>query len=177
MQMQACSWLGEKFPDVNLALHAGELDLNLVDSNHLENHISKAVFETNVKRIGHGVDLLSESNAADILKKMAQDKIAIEILQTSNQFILGVDATRHPFNTYFQAGVPVILSTDDPGIFRCKLANEYCSLAKNYNYLTYNDFKQFAQNSIEFSFLGKEVKEIQFKNLENKLLQFENHFD
>ena len=105
---------------------------------------------------------------------MAKDKIAIEILQTSNQFILGVDATRHPFSSYFQAGVPIILSTDDPGILRCKLADEFSSLAKNYDYLTYNDFKQFAQNSIVFSFLGKVDKEVQLKNLEKKLILFEN---
>jgi adenosine deaminase len=176
MQMLVCSWLGEKFPDVNLALHAGELDLSLVAEKHLENHISQAVFKTNVKRIGHGVDLLYESDSKDILEKMSNEKIAIEILQSSNQFILGVDASRHPFSSYYEAGVPIVISTDDPGILRCRLADEFCTLAKNYSFLQYNDFKNFAKNSILFSFLEQKEKAVQLKKLENKLIHFENQY-
>jgi adenosine deaminase len=47
--------------------------------------------------------------------------VLVEINLTSNDLILGVTGTHHPFTMYRSYGVPVALSTDDPGIERIDL--------------------------------------------------------
>lgn len=103
---------------VNTSLHAGELTLGLVKPENMNSHIREAVFVAGANRIGHGVDVAFESNSTSLLDKMRKDKVAIEINLTSNEFILGVKNDAHPFMLYRQAGVPIVISTDDPGILR-----------------------------------------------------------
>jgi len=51
--------------------------------------------------------------------------VLVEINLTSNADILGISGKHHPFATYRSYGVPVALSTDDPGIERIDLTHEY----------------------------------------------------
>ena len=53
------------------------------------------------------------------------------------------------------AGVPVVLSTDDAGVSRIDLSNEYFRAARDYP-LGYRDLKEIARNSIEHAFLDAE---------------------
>jgi hypothetical protein len=66
--------------------------------------------------------------------------------------ILGVSGDQHPFATYRRFGVPVALSTDDPGIERIDLIHEYVRAVADHA-LAYADLKQLVRNSIEYSFL------------------------
>lgn len=84
--------------------------------------------------------------------------MAIEILLVSNQIILGVSGKDHPFPIYFDRGVPIILATDDGGVLRTDLSEQYVVIASNYPNIRYLDFKKFVRNSIEYSFLkGKGI--------------------
>jgi len=174
MQMRACRWLQKQFPEVNIALHAGELSSDLVAPEHLSFHIAEAVAIAGAKRVGHGVDLCTENDFELILARMRKEEIAIEILPTSNDFILRIADAAHPFELYFRAGLPIIVASDDPGLLRCTLASEYFRLARSYPFLKYEDFKQFSFNSIKHSFLGSAQKVALIKILEGKFDLFEN---
>src|SRR4029077_10831801 len=54
--------------------------------------------------------------------------------------ILGVRGKDHPLPAYLAAGVPVVLSTDDAGVARIDLTNEYFRAARDYG-LSYRQLK------------------------------------
>jgi adenosine deaminase len=110
------------------------------------------VEQARTDRIGHGVDVMYEELPHELLKNMADKGVLVEINLTSNDLILGVSGKRHPFETYRAYGVPVALSTDDPGIERIDLTHEYVRAVETYG-LSYADLKELVRNSVEFSFL------------------------
>ena len=83
---------------------------------------------------------------------MARDRIAVEINLTSNDLILGVAGARHPLNLYRRAGVPVVLATDDAGVSRGDLTQEYLRAATEQG-LGYRDLKAISRASLEYAFL------------------------
>ena len=85
---------------------------------------------------------------------MARDKVMVEVNLSSNRSILAVGPDRHPFRWLTSKGVPVSLSTDDPGITRTTLSEEY-ALAASYG-ASYTDLVTSARNAIAFSFLAGE---------------------
>lgn len=140
------------YPKVHVSLHAGELVPGLVPPEGLCCHIRLAVEEAGTDRIGHGVDVMYEDHPYELLKTMADKGVLVEINLTSNDLILGVSGNKHPFATYRKFGVPVALSTDDPGIERIDLTHDYARAVTDYA-LTYADLKEMVRNSIEYSFL------------------------
>ena len=150
--MQMISWLGALYPRVNVALHAGELTLGLVPPSDLRFHIREAVEVGKAKRIGHGVSISYEREATQLLQTMRQRDVAVEICLTSNDVILGVSGARHPFPDYLTAGVPTTLASDDEGIARIDLTNEYVRAMETYR-LPYRQLKQISRNSLTYSFL------------------------
>ena len=104
------------------------------------------------KRIGHGVAIAYERDATGLLTTMRERGVLVEICLTSNAVILGVAGSQHPFPHYLSAGVPVTLATDDEGVSRIDLTNEYLRAATTYR-LGYPDLKQLARNSLTYSFL------------------------
>lgn len=152
LQMQMLQFLGTQFPDVKIALHAGELTLGLVPPDDLRFHIRQAVEVAQADRIGHGVDVLYEDQPFDLLEELRQRGVLVEICLTSNEVILNVQGEEHPFRQYWAAGVPMALASDDEGISRIDLSNEFLLAAQRYG-LGYPDLKRLARNSLEYSFL------------------------
>ena len=104
-------------------------------------------------------------------------KIAIEINLTSNEFILKVKENRHPFTLYKEFGVPIVISTDDAGILRTNLTEQYVLLAKRYPQVSYKDIKEYVYNSIRFSFIEEsKVKEQVLDDLDYRFKKFEAQF-
>lgn len=153
-QMRIIASVAQHFPRVTsgISLHAGELALPLVAPKELLNHIHQAVFMAGATRIGHGVDVIHETNAVELLKHMAAQEILVEINLTSNAVILEVDGDEHPFDLYRQYGVPMALSTDDEGVARIDLTHEYQLATQTYN-LSYAYLKELSRNGIAYSFL------------------------
>jgi adenosine deaminase len=151
-QMLMLDYLHSVYPNVHISLHAGELAPGLVPPNGLRFHIREAVDLGHAERIGHGVDIMYENEPQALLKEMAARHIMVEINLTSNDVILGVTAPWHPLPTYRATGVPVALSTDDEGVSRIDLTNEYTRAAMDFN-LSYLDLKSSARTSLEHSFL------------------------
>ena len=155
LQMLMLDYLHSVYPNVRISLHAGELAPGLVPPAGLSFHIREAIDLGHAIRIGHGVDVLYETNAAALLKEMAADHIMVEINLTSNEGILGIRGKDHPLAAYRAAHVPVALSTDDEGVSRIDLTHEYVKGAEDQN-LTYLDLKNMARTSLEHAFLHGE---------------------
>ena len=165
------------FPSVKYALHAGELTLGLVQPEDLTFHINDAVYVAGANRIGHGVDIAYEKNSYALLNYMAKQAIPIEINLGSNEFILKVKENRHPISLYREFNVPIVISTDDAGILRTNLTEQYVLLAKRYPDVSYADIKQYIYNSINYSFIKEaKVKQELLKNLDQRFATFEANF-
>jgi adenosine deaminase len=154
-QMETLATLARLRPGVPLTLHAGELSLGLVPPRHLRDHIRLAVEVAGARRIGHGVALAYDRDPAELLARMAKDGVMVEINLTSNEQILGVSGSAHPFLTYMAAGVPVALSTDDEGVSRIDLTHEYQSAVEAYR-LDYTALKLLSRNGLTYAFLPGE---------------------
>jgi adenosine deaminase len=155
LQMSMLDALHSFYPKVHISLHAGELSSDIVPPDGLTFHIRSAIEQGHAERIGHGVDVMYESNPYDLLKEMSAKHVMVEVNLTSNDVILNVKGNDHPFMIYRKYGVPVALSTDDEGVSRIDLTHEYVRAADTYP-LTYRDFKQMARTGIEHSFLPGE---------------------
>jgi adenosine deaminase len=172
LHMRMIGYLKGRFPDVALSLHAGELSMGLVPPRDLAFHIEQAVLVAGASRIGHGIDIAYETNAAALLKTMAERRIAVEINLTSNAVILGVKGRDHPLSLYREAGVPVVLSTDDEGVSRSDMTNEY-QRAVTEQGLRYRDLKALARAGLRYSFLPKDLKAAKEAELERDFAAFE----
>jgi adenosine deaminase len=152
-QMLMFAFLHTRYSDVHLSMHAGELVLGLVPRSDLRNHIRRAVLVAGAERIGHGVDIAGEDDAPQLLASMHRRHVLVEIALTSNDTILGIRGNAHPLPLYLAAGVPTALVTDDEGVSRIDLTNEFVRAAATYHF-SYPQMKQFARNSLEYSFVS-----------------------
>ena len=151
-QMLMLDYLHSVYPRVHITLHAGELALGLVPPAGLRFHIREAIDLGHAERIGHGVDVMEETDAGLLLKELAARHVMIEMNLTSNDVILGRRASTHPLPEYLRAHVPVAFSTDDEGVSRIDLTHEYTRAALDYK-LSYQDLKRSARTSLEHAFL------------------------
>ena len=152
MQMRMVHALHVLYPRVHITLHAGELAPGMVPPDGVRFHIRSAVEEADAERIGHGVDVMYEDRAYDLLQQMATKRVMVEINLTSNDVILNIKGADHPLPMYRLYHVPVALSTDDEGVSRINLTHEYVRAAMTYP-LTYSDLKQMVRTGLEHSFL------------------------
>ena len=83
---------------------------------------------------------------------MKKRRVLVEINLTSNDVILGVRGQDHPLPFYRASGVPVALSTDDEGVSRTSLTQEFWRATRDYG-LSYSDLKEMVRSSLEYSFL------------------------
>lgn len=172
MHMRMMGFLKSQFPQTRLSLHAGELTMGMVPPEGLRFHISEAIEVAGADRIGHGIDIAHEDNADKLLRSMASKKVAVEVNLTSNEFILGVKNEQHPVLLYRKFGVPHIISTDDAGVSRSTLGNEYLLFTSRYR-PAYAELKDTVFNSIRYSFLDKATKERELAKLSAAFAQFE----
>lgn len=155
LHMRMVQFLRPLYPTVKVSLHAGELIPNLVPDAGLRFHILEAVEIAGTDRIGHGVDIAHENNRDTLLRKMAKKGILVEINLSSNEMILGVAGKEHPLPLYMHYGVPVALSTDDEGVNRANLTEQYKKAVLTYQF-NYLQIKNMVRNSLNYSFLPGE---------------------
>jgi adenosine deaminase len=155
LHMKMIEYLHGLYPRVHITLHAGELAPGMVPPEGMKFHVRQAVETGHAERIGHGVDVMYENDAQGLLKEMARKHVMVEINLSSNEGILGVTGSSHPFQYYRAAHVPVAFSTDDQGVSRIDLTHEYVRAANDYH-LSYADLKHLARTGMEHSFLPGE---------------------
>jgi len=67
-----------------------------------------------------------------------------------------------------------VICTDDAGVLRSNLTEQYVLLAKRYKSISYADIKTFVYNSIEYSFIEEaSVKQKLKQQLDNDFKSFE----
>jgi adenosine deaminase len=140
---------------LQITLHAGELTQEYLPPGFADAdtfHIREAVHTGHAKRIGHGLDILSETDSQGLMDEMRQLGVLVEVCLSSNVQILEVSGADHPLAQYLQNDVPVALATDDQGVSRSSMAGEYMRAALDQQ-LDYRQLKTMARNSLEHAFL------------------------
>jgi aminodeoxyfutalosine deaminase len=86
-------------------------------------HVWSAVRDLDAERIGHGIGAAPDP---ELLSYLRDNDITLEVCPTSNlctRAVASID--EHPLPVLLRHGVPVTLSTDDPGMFGTNLNREY----------------------------------------------------
>jgi aminodeoxyfutalosine deaminase len=82
-----------------------------------------AALEIGSERIGHGIRAIDDPV---LMRHLRDHQIPLEVCLTSNVCTGAVASIEsHPLRKLYDAGIPITLSTDDPGIFRCTLRGEF----------------------------------------------------
>ena len=117
--------------------------------------IWQAIDDCGAERIGHG---FSAADDPELLRRLAKDQIALEVCLTSNYLIgLCQDLKRHPFLRFLDAGIPVVLCTDDQALFQTSLTKEYekaHSILEEAGLKGDSILKDISNDSRRFAFVG-----------------------
>jgi len=82
-----------------------------------------AALEIGAERIGHGIAAVRDETLMAVLRER---NIPLEICISSNVCMgLVPSVEEHPVRRLYDAGVPIVLNTDDPAFFRTTLTREY----------------------------------------------------
>ncbi len=176
LHMRMFRFLRDKISsNVKLSIHAGELTVGLVKPEELGSHIREAVEIAGADRIGHGADIVFERESVSLIDEMRRQQIAVEINISSNEAVLGLKKNNHPFPIYYRAGVPLVISTDDAGVLRTNLAEQYTLLELRYK-LSYYVIKKLVRSTIVYSFAPNGIKRKLLKRLDKDFTEFEAHW-
>jgi len=157
--------LRRKYPDINLSIHAGEMD-------EPDFHVRDTLL-LGAKRIGHGVNLISDP---ETMVLMRNGPYMVEINLISNLVLEYVaDFSLHPFPEYLRVGIPVALSTDDRGMWDSNLTDEYFVAVHEFN-LSWEELVQLGRNSLKFSFVDEPTKQRLLAAYEKRVQSFAQHF-
>jgi adenosine deaminase len=172
LHMRMFDFFHQRYPNVHLTLHAGELAPKLVPPRRLHDHIRDAIEHGHAERIGHGVDILWEDEPFELMREMREKNVLVEICLTSNDYILGVRGGDHPLPVYLKYGVPVALATDDEGVSRSDITHEYLRGVQAYG-LKYADLKKMARASVDHAFADAPTRTKVKQQLESAFAEFE----
>jgi aminodeoxyfutalosine deaminase len=134
---------------LHIVCHAGEIGG--------PQQIREAIELLGAERIGHGIAAMNDPSLAQTL---TMRRVVLENCPTSNLCTgalakqLGradVSLSDHPLPKFIHAGVPVVLSTDDPALFHTDLLTEYSRAASLG--LSDKQLLQLAEQSFNSAFL------------------------
>ena len=134
---------------LHIVCHAGEIGTPEV--------VREAIEILGAERIGHGISVMHDDA---MLKSLAMRRVVLENCIASN-LVTGALAKQtgktnpaladHPLRKFVEAGAAVVLSTDDPAMFRTDLLHEYARAAELG--LSNPQLLQLAEQSYSASFL------------------------
>lgn len=128
--------------DMACTCHAGEGDGG--DS------VRQAIHACGANRIGHGTRLFEDPSLMDYINDR---RIPIEICLTSNvQTRASASYEAHPVRRYFDAGLNVVLNTDNRLMSATTLTDEYLHAANRLHF-TFDQLARMALNGFESAFL------------------------
>jgi adenosine deaminase len=108
-----------------------------------------------VERIGHGVSAREDLRLMELLKER---QIGIEMNPISNIRTGVVKSIKeHPIREFFDNGLLVTVSSDDPSLFHTDLNNEYIQIHKHLGF-TLTELFQLSLNGIETAFVDEAKK-------------------
>lgn len=144
---------------VKFTIHAGE--------NQPVENIWEAVYELNADRIGHGLTLVQNK---ELLYRFRDRNIFIELCPSSNHQICDFSRTPYPLREYMNEGLKITVNTDNPGISRTDITEEYFFSSKIAG-LTKMEIIQLIRNSVQGTFLPKVEKKKLMLRYEEKMYE------
>ena len=111
-----------------------------------------AALKLGAERIGHGIASVHDPG---LMRHLRERDIPLEICITSN-LVTGVvkRIEDHPVRRLYDAGVPIVLNTDDPAMFRCTLVAEYQLAARHFGF-SEAELRGIAENAFRYAFGGR----------------------
>jgi len=143
---------------VRFTIHAGE--------NQPVDNIWEAVYELSADRIGHGLTLIQNRQ---LLQRFKDRNIFVELCPSSNFQIGDFSKYNYPLRQYFDIGLKVTINTDNPGISRTNITNEYLVSSEIAN-LSKLEVLQLLRNSFQAVFLPKDQKKQLLIRIEEELV-------
>ena len=138
-------WFGEAFAfarqeGLHLTAHAGE---------SMGPESVWAALELGAERIGHGIAAVRDEA---LMRHLRERDIPLEVCPTSN-LVTGVVKRMedHPLRRLYDAGVPIVLNSDDPAMFGCSLVDEY-RLAQRVFGFSESELRGLAANGFRYAF-------------------------
>ena len=132
---------------LGITIHAGEAGP--------ASSVAQAVVALHAHRIGHGIRSIENPNVVALLK---QREVALEVCPTSNiqTGVVNSFAT-HPLPALLEAGLAVVICSDDPNISRITLTDEYTTALVDMG-VAPETLAQCVMNGIEHAFLSPAEK-------------------
>ena len=114
-----------------------------------------ALQELGAERIGHGVSAVRDP---DLMEFLRERQIPIEVSVSSNYATGAVPpGAEHPVRRLFDAGLLVVINSDDPPMFHTTINAEYARLAEHHGF-SGPELRTLARNSFRASFLSEAAK-------------------
>ena len=140
-------------------IHAGE--------DGPADNIAIAIRQLGCERIDHGFRLLDD---AELTAEIVERQIPLDVCPTSNVMIANVVASvaDHPFARQREAGVLVTLNSDDPGMMRFDVADEYVAVAHAFGY-SLEDMEDISLAGIDACWAPDDEKQALRRSLRRRL--------
>lgn len=141
--------------DFPLVLHAGE---TTSDGDETDDNLYDAIL-LGTKRIGHGFSLIKHPHLINLVKEKG---ICVESCPISNQILRFASSTAvHPILPLLARSVPIVIANDDSTQFdNAGLSPDFYQLLSASDHITLSSIGVLARNSIKYSIMGKNQKEI-----------------